>query len=107
MQAGHGAANVTIGIPRLRELLQLGAKTKTPQIIIPIKRGGDALGDRVKDRIALENAHAALRGFKTIRMEDFVHAVGVEANVYYQVGCRVWGCCSACAYKGLSSIPLT
>ena len=78
-----------MGIPRLRELLQLGAKTKTPQIIIPIKRGADDLHESIRDRIALENACTALRGFKTIRMQDFVHAVGVDANVYYQVGFRV------------------
>lgn len=36
-QAGHGAANVTMGIPRLRELLQRGAVTKTPILYIPIR----------------------------------------------------------------------
>lgn len=37
LQAGHGAANVTMGIPRLRELLQRGAVTKTPILYIPIR----------------------------------------------------------------------
>ncbi|OEH76453.1 DNA-directed RNA polymerase I largest subunit [Cyclospora cayetanensis] len=82
--AGHGAANVTMGIPRLRELLQLGAKTKTPQIRIPIRRGTEHLNKTVAYAIATSNAATALRGFTTIRMQDFVHAVGVEANVYYQ-----------------------
>ena len=87
LQAGHGAANVTMGIPRLRELLQLGAKTKTPQIQVPIQRGNDQIDRAVADAIATTNAATALRGFTTIRMRDFVHAVGVEANVYYQVRC--------------------
>jgi DNA-directed RNA polymerase I subunit RPA1 len=34
--AGHGGANVTLGIPRLREILMTAAKeVKTPLMILP------------------------------------------------------------------------
>jgi DNA-directed RNA polymerase I subunit RPA1 len=35
--AGHGAANVTLGIPRLRELLMTASKNlKTPNMTLPL-----------------------------------------------------------------------
>ncbi|KAG8827052.1 hypothetical protein FRC19_005756 [Serendipita sp. 401] len=38
--AGHGAANVTLGIPRLREIVMTAAvNPKTPMMELPIKRG--------------------------------------------------------------------
>ena len=34
--AGHGGANVTLGIPRLREILMTAAKViKTPSMVLP------------------------------------------------------------------------
>lgn len=74
-----------MGIPRLRELLQLGARTQTPQIYIPLLHGGDSLPNQVREQILAQNAATVMRGFTTIQMQDFIHAVGVEANVFYQV----------------------
>lgn len=38
--AGRGEANVTLGIPRLRELLMTAAeKTKTPVMTLPLRKG--------------------------------------------------------------------
>nr|ALK02047.1 RNA polymerase I largest subunit [Starmerella magnoliae] len=38
--AGHGAANVTLGIPRMREIIMTAsANIKTPQMILPIAEG--------------------------------------------------------------------
>lgn len=77
LQAGHGAANVTLGIPRLREILQTAGNTKTPMIYIP-------LNGSTRDEAA-KNAETVLLGFKRIPLSDVIHAVGVESNVYYKV----------------------
>jgi DNA-directed RNA polymerase I subunit RPA1 len=38
--AGHGGANVTLGIPRLREIIMTASKTlKTPTMMIPLAKG--------------------------------------------------------------------
>jgi DNA-directed RNA polymerase I subunit RPA1 len=38
--AGHGGANVTLGIPRLREVIMTASKNiKTPSMTIPLKKG--------------------------------------------------------------------
>eukprot|EP01054_Gregarina_sp_Poly1_P008823 Gregarina_sp_Poly_1__8822@NODE_52_length_17545_cov_128_515219_g44_i0_p1_GENE_NODE_52_length_17545_cov_128_515219_g44_i0NODE_52_length_17545_cov_128_515219_g44_i0_p1_ORF_typecomplete_len2250_score361_72RNA_pol_Rpb1_5/PF04998_17/1_1e88RNA_pol_Rpb1_2/PF00623_20/5e58RNA_pol_Rpb1_2/PF00623_20/2_4e03RNA_pol_Rpb1_1/PF04997_12/1e42RNA_pol_Rpb1_3/PF04983_18/1e36RNA_pol_Rpb1_4/PF05000_17/1_7e18_NODE_52_length_17545_cov_128_515219_g44_i0540312152 len=74
--AGHGAANVTLGIPRLREILQTAGDAATPVLYIPIK--GDA-----KPEWSL-NAHKVLLGFRKIKLSDVVNSVGVEANVFVQ-----------------------
>eukprot|EP00903_Cladosiphon_okamuranus_P015157 g14015.t1 len=40
--AGHGGANVTLGIPRLREIIMTAAKTlKTPSMVVPLRDGAD------------------------------------------------------------------
>lgn len=45
--AGHGAANVTLGIPRMREIIMTAsANIKTPQMLLPINDGiSDAQAD--------------------------------------------------------------
>lgn len=38
-QSGHGAANVTLGIPRLREIVMTAStKPKTPSMIVPVRK---------------------------------------------------------------------
>lgn len=38
--AGHGGANVTLGIPRLREVIMTASKAlKTPTMLVPLKAG--------------------------------------------------------------------
>ncbi|CAM9657713.1 unnamed protein product, partial [Hapterophycus canaliculatus] len=40
--AGHGGANVTLGIPRLREIIMTAAKNlKTPSMVVPLREGAD------------------------------------------------------------------
>ncbi|CAN0252164.1 unnamed protein product, partial [Ectocarpus sp. 12 AP-2014] len=40
--AGHGGANVTLGIPRLREIIMTAAKNlKTPSMVVPLHEGAD------------------------------------------------------------------
>ncbi|KAH0472774.1 MAG: hypothetical protein KVP17_001460 [Porospora cf. gigantea B] len=75
--AGHGAANVTLGIPRLKEILQTASESKTPILCIPID------GENTKE--VADKAHKLLGGFRRIPLADVVHAVGVESSVYYQV----------------------
>ncbi|ESS31749.1 DNA-directed RNA polymerase I RPA1 [Toxoplasma gondii VEG] len=93
--AGHGAANVTMGIPRLRELLQQGAVTKTPILYIPLRTAANRLQDSPnadleareeldEGRVLVRNAGMALRSFTSFGLADCVHSVGVEANVCYQ-----------------------
>ena len=57
--AGHGGANVTLGIPRLRELLMTAAaQIKTPSMLLPLKQGtgGDEAASAAKrlQRVALD-----------------------------------------------------
>jgi DNA-directed RNA polymerase I subunit RPA1 len=42
--AGHGGANVTLGIPRLREIIMTASKNlKTPTMTVPLAKGGTEL----------------------------------------------------------------
>eukprot|EP00899_Mesostigma_viride_P013846 jgi/Mesvir1/22462/Mv18493-RA.1 len=57
--AGRGEANVTLGIPRLREILMTAsAKIKTPVMTLPLRQGmggqGAALGQRLRRLVLLE-----------------------------------------------------
>lgn len=74
--AGHGAANVTLGIPRLREILQTAGDAATPVTYVPV------LGDTQAERE--RNANKLMLGFRKIKLSDVIHAVGVEANQYVQ-----------------------
>ncbi|EZG84057.1 DNA-directed RNA polymerase [Gregarina niphandrodes] len=74
--AGHGAANVTLGIPRLREILQTAGAASTPVLYLPVR------GDDQETRSA--NCQKLLLGFRKIMLTDVINAVGVEANVYAQ-----------------------
>ena len=49
--AGHGGANVTLGIPRLREIIMTAShELKTPQMTLPLRKG-------VSEEQALELQH--------------------------------------------------
>ncbi|XP_953966.1 DNA-directed RNA polymerase I, putative [Theileria annulata] len=72
--AGHGAANVTLGIPRLVEILQNTSHCSTPYFSVPI------LGKN-EDEIA-ENAENAINALRKIYLSDIVQSVGMETNVY-------------------------
>ncbi|TID21209.1 hypothetical protein CANINC_003489 [Pichia inconspicua] len=65
--AGHGAANVTLGIPRLREIVMTAsASIKTPQMTLPIL-------DDVDD----ESADAFCKSITKIRFSEFIDDVAV------------------------------
>jgi DNA-directed RNA polymerase I subunit RPA1 len=65
--AGHGAANVTLGIPRLREIVMTAsASIKTPQMTMPIL-------DDVDD----ESADAFCKSITKIRFSEFIDDVSV------------------------------
>ena len=69
--AGRGEANVTLGIPRLRELLMTGASdAKTPTMTLPVV-GGDpdrtrAAADRLAARLGRLGLAAALESLSVI-----------------------------------------
>ncbi len=62
--AGRGEANVTLGIPRMRELLMTAARSiKTPVMTLPLRPGAaradaEALAGRLR-RLRLAEARAA------------------------------------------------
>ena len=48
--AGHGGANVTLGIPRLREIIMTASKTlKTPTMTIPLRDGKELSSEDIWD----------------------------------------------------------
>lgn len=72
--AGHGATNVTLGIPRLVEILQLGGNASLPYFSAPI------LGS--SDDIIGSNAQLAINALRTVPLTDVIHSVAVEEGVY-------------------------
>eukprot|EP00915_Cephaloidophora_sp_WS-2016_P003348 GHVH01004485.1.p1 GENE.GHVH01004485.1~~GHVH01004485.1.p1 ORF type:complete len:2093 (-),score=248.26 GHVH01004485.1:101-6049(-) len=76
--AGHGAANVTLGIPRLKEILQVAGYAGTPVLYIPLKQANNTDTDLTVE----EKAAEILKGFRRIPMTDLVHSLGIDASVY-------------------------
>ena len=65
--AGHGAANVTLGIPRLREIVMTAsASIKTPQMTLPILNDVDD-----------ESADAFCKSVTKIKFSEFIDDVSV------------------------------
>jgi DNA-directed RNA polymerase I subunit RPA1 len=63
--AGHGAANVTLGIPRMREIIMTAsAAIKTPQMSLPIN-----------DHVTDEQADVFCRGVTRILLSQFIDNV--------------------------------
>eukprot|EP00917_Polyrhabdina_sp_WS-2016_P030709 GHVP01065490.1.p1 GENE.GHVP01065490.1~~GHVP01065490.1.p1 ORF type:complete len:1923 (+),score=368.52 GHVP01065490.1:822-5771(+) len=74
--AGHGAANVTLGIPRLRELLQTSGSSKTPVIAIPVvPRGSQTLAESIT---------TVMDRLRNVPLTDVINSIGVDGSVYYQ-----------------------
>ncbi|KAH7649136.1 DNA-directed RNA polymerase I [Cryptosporidium bovis] len=86
--AGHGAANVTLGIPRLRELLQTGGDSKTPYIFVPLlqmKHNSDQNEDDDIDSLGISHiSDKVLDCFKSIPISDIIENVGVESSIIYK-----------------------
>ncbi|EDO07314.1 RNA polymerase Rpb1 domain 5 family protein [Babesia bovis T2Bo] len=72
--AGHGATNVTLGIPRLVELMQTTGSASTPYFSAPL------LGDS-DDNIA-HNAQLAINALRNVPLTDVIHSVAVEDSTY-------------------------
>jgi DNA-directed RNA polymerase I subunit RPA1 len=65
--AGHGAANVTLGIPRMREIIMTASSSiKTPQMTLPIK-----------DEVSDEQADAFCRSVAKVVLSELVDTVRV------------------------------
>ncbi|KAL7068203.1 putative DNA-directed RNA polymerase I largest subunit [Cryptosporidium serpentis] len=76
--AGHGAANVTLGIPRLKELLQTGGESKTPYSFIPLN-----VKESMNQLQAANVADQVLACFKSIPLTDIIAAIGIDNSIIY------------------------
>lgn len=81
--AGHGGANVTLGIPRLREIIMTASdKLKTPIMEVPLHEG---LGRSDADRIASRLNRLYLTSYltnATTKESMMVHAHGTSVRLY-------------------------
>ncbi|KAJ1915101.1 hypothetical protein H4219_004493 [Mycoemilia scoparia] len=72
--AGHGAANVTLGIPRLREIVMTASMTpKTPSMILPLLSS-----------IGKEQAKIIAQSLSKVRMSDIVDYIEVYEKLVSQ-----------------------
>ncbi|EKX73872.1 DNA-directed RNA polymerase I, putative [Theileria equi strain WA] len=93
--AGHGAANVTLGIPRLIELLRTTGDSSTPYFSATLLGQDEA-------KIA-KNAQLALNALRTVPLSDIVHSVGIETDVYARPdGSKVWEYTATVQFENLS-----
>ncbi|GIX62910.1 DNA-directed RNA polymerase [Babesia caballi] len=72
--AGHGATNVTLGIPRLVEILQTTGHASTPYFSAPLLGGSD-------EEMA-QHAQTAINALRKVPLTDVIHSVAVEDSVY-------------------------
>eukprot|EP00933_Yihiella_yeosuensis_P049462 TRINITY_DN4641_c1_g1_i1.p1 TRINITY_DN4641_c1_g1~~TRINITY_DN4641_c1_g1_i1.p1 ORF type:complete len:1148 (+),score=323.84 TRINITY_DN4641_c1_g1_i1:111-3446(+) len=81
--AGHGGANVTLGIPRLREIIQTASRScSTPLMTIPV------LGPSVNQRMAA--AQSLKRKFRKVSLMDTLARMAVNEEVRVRGGKAVW-----------------
>lgn len=74
--AGHGAANVTLGIPRMREIIMTAsASIKTPQMSLPIL---DDVSDIMADSFC--------KSVAKVRLSEFINKVTVTETTGIEVG---------------------
>lgn len=67
--AGHGGANVTLGIPRLREILMTASREiKTPTMLLSFKR----------DDITYTEAEIYARKLEKLRLIELIKSVEVH-----------------------------
>lgn len=80
--AGHGGANVTLGIPRLREIVQTASRTpKTPLMKVQVVQNPSG-GKTLKDRQRFAGKLAA--SFRRVSVQDIVKSVFVEERVTFR-----------------------
>jgi len=105
--AGHGAGNVTLGIPRLREIIMTASDhIKTPQMTLPLVKGADAT-----------RATAMAFSLKPVTLQDVADLTAglkVTEIVRLDKGClyRVYDCTvrtfpadAVDAHYGLGALP--
>ncbi|GMI13184.1 hypothetical protein TrLO_g9208 [Triparma laevis f. longispina] len=79
--AGHGGANVTLGIPRIREIIMTASRVlKTPLMSIPF---GKNVGEKVQEKFARSYTKLSLR-------EVLHHNGGVTVNEKLTQGVGEW-----------------
>lgn len=72
--AGRGEVNVTLGIPRLREiLLTASAKIKTPTMEVPSRLTDDAARDKSFDRLK--------QHFQKLTLSDLLEKIEVQEEL--------------------------
>jgi len=82
--AGHGGANVTLGIPRLREIVQTASKTpSTPLMKVEVLASDTGQTDLLS-RKKMANKLAAR--FRRVSLLDVVRKVGIEEKVRLHKG---------------------
>ncbi|CAE7948225.1 rpa1 [Symbiodinium sp. KB8] len=88
--AGHGGANVTLGIPRLREIIQTASRScSTPLMTVPVLSAGpDGKPASLQQRIAA--AQALKRRFRKVTVMDCVARLVVNESVRLIGSKAVW-----------------
>ncbi|RLN97390.1 hypothetical protein BBJ28_00008825 [Nothophytophthora sp. Chile5] len=73
--AGHGAANVTLGIPRLREIIMTAsAKMSTPMMTIPLRDGVESSrAQEVEQRLNQVALSELINSVNGVRVKDQFH----------------------------------
>jgi len=76
--AGHGGANVTLGIPRLREILMTAsANIKTPTMTLPFLQG-------------IEKAHQLKNKLQRINFKDLLTQIKIHEKIFPNLNKRVY-----------------
>lgn len=80
--AGRGEANVTLGIPRLREIIMTASqKIKTPSMILPLREKTTSAGDELAMRLHRLTLADIL---DSLRVEEFL---STETSLSFQARC--------------------
>lgn len=83
--AGHGGANVTLGIPRLREIIMTASKSqKTPTMLVPINYKTSY--QKTKD-LAMTSAKMLSRKLCRLPLSMLLHhEKGIEVGEVIEIG---------------------
>lgn len=88
--AGHGGANVTLGIPRLREIIQTASRScSTPLMTVPII-STDKDGKLAPQQQRMAAAQSLKRRFRKVTLMDCIARMVVNESVRLDSGSPVW-----------------
>lgn len=83
--AGHGGANVTLGIPRLREIIQTASRScSTPLMTVPISSSSGATQQR------MAAAQGLKRRFRKVTLMDCIARLVVNESIRLISGRPAW-----------------